>query len=79
MIEAIRRGGTLHGQEEASWSMICHLGRKPSKGGRPARERKSVEMAILWGVGKESWEVIFGVSMLTHGAMESIIAEDEMI
>lgn len=29
-------------------SRACHLGRKPRKGGKPARERKAVERISFW-------------------------------
>ena len=46
-------------------------------GGRPARERNRVDTAILCGVGRGSWEVIFCVSNRDHGVRDNIIVAVE--
>lgn len=57
-------------------SRICHFGRNPRKGGSPAKDKNKVDTAILWGVGREICDEIFGVSRLNQGANVKIMEEE---
>jgi hypothetical protein len=57
-MEARRRAGRAQGAEVTRRSSTCHLGRKPIKGGMPARDRRPEIIIILWGLGKEREEVV---------------------
>lgn len=41
------RGMRAQGEAAVRWCKICHFGRKPRRGGSPARESQRVDKMIL--------------------------------
>lgn len=73
-MEAKRRGAAAQGDEEIRLSRTCHLGRKPRKGGRPARDRKDRDRIVFCEGGREVSEMIFE-EVMECGARENIIVK----
>jgi len=57
---------------EAKVSRTCHFGRKPRKGGSPARERKERDRIVFCGVARVAREIIF-VDVRAHEVSKDIM------